>query len=117
MSTYSLLSIIIGNFSSKTGSAFLTQPQREWIDLQKLIKRQKPSKRPKTRPTRVLRAWCYDRAIHKHGWWSRMMTLFFIIQIIVLMFVPYSSLGYLDSSVSGRNPSQYMKLWRNSKVR
>ncbi|KAJ7479893.1 Ion transport protein-domain-containing protein [Mycena latifolia] len=26
--------IIIGNFSSKTGSAFLTAPQREWIDLQ-----------------------------------------------------------------------------------
>jgi len=103
---YGLLSIIIGNFSSKTGSAFLTQPQREWIDLQKLIKRQKPSKRPKTRPTQALRAWCYDRAIHKHGWWSRMMTFFFIIQIIVLMFVSYSSLGYLDSSVSGRNPSQ-----------
>ncbi|OJA17446.1 hypothetical protein AZE42_05939 [Rhizopogon vesiculosus] len=79
------VSIIIGNFSSKTGSAFLTQPQREWIDLQKLIKRQKPSKHPKTRPTQSLRAWCYDRAIHKHGWWSRMMTLLFIVQIIVLM--------------------------------
>ncbi|KAG1745083.1 Ion transport protein-domain-containing protein [Suillus paluster] len=81
------VSIIIGNFSSKTGSAFLTHPQREWIDLQKLIKRQKPSKRPKSRPTQLLRAWCYDRAIHKHGWWSRMMTFFFVVQIIVLMFV------------------------------
>ncbi|KAG0695689.1 Ion transport protein-domain-containing protein [Suillus ampliporus] len=79
------VSIIIGNFSSKTGSAFLTHPQREWIDLQKLIKRQKPSKRPKSRPTQLFRAWCYDRAIHKHGWWSRMMTFFFVIQIIVLM--------------------------------
>ncbi|KAG1893620.1 Ion transport protein-domain-containing protein [Suillus fuscotomentosus] len=79
------ISIIIGNFSSKTGSAFLTQPQREWIDLQKLIKRQKPSKRPQTRPTQLLRGWCYDRAIHKHGWWTRMMTCFFVVQIIVLM--------------------------------
>ncbi|KAF9236771.1 Ion transport protein-domain-containing protein [Melanogaster broomeanus] len=79
------VSIIIGNFSSRTGSAFLTQPQREWIDLQKLIKRQKPSKRPQSRPTARLRAWCYDRANHKHGWWSRMMTLLFVIQIIALM--------------------------------
>jgi len=93
--TYDLLSIIIANFSSKTGSAFLTQPQREWIDLQKLIKRQKPSKRPKIRPTQGLRAWCYDRAIHKHGWWSRMMTFFFIVQILVLMFVIYSLIAWL----------------------
>ncbi|KAG2356552.1 Ion transport protein-domain-containing protein, partial [Suillus spraguei] len=79
------VSIIIGNFSSKTGSAFLTQPQREWIDMQKLIKRQKPSKHPQTRPTQLFRGWCYDRAIHKHGWWTRMMTCFFVLQIIVLM--------------------------------
>ncbi|RXW13126.1 hypothetical protein EST38_g12727 [Candolleomyces aberdarensis] len=37
------ISIIIGNFSSRTGSAFLTRAQRERIDLQKLFKRQKPS--------------------------------------------------------------------------
>ncbi|KAH7925746.1 hypothetical protein BV22DRAFT_1128786 [Leucogyrophana mollusca] len=79
------ISIIIGNFSSKTGTAFLTQPQREWIDLQKLIKRQRPSKRPEIRPSFPFRAWCYDRAIHKHGWWSRMMTLLFVIQIFALM--------------------------------
>ncbi|KAG6337189.1 hypothetical protein ID866_1903 [Astraeus odoratus] len=85
------VSIIIGNFSSKTGSAFLTQPQREWIDLQKLIKRQKPSKRPHSRPISTFRAWCYDRAVHKHGWWSRTMTVLFVIQIIVLMTETYGS--------------------------
>lgn len=78
-------SIIIGNFSSKTGSAFLTQPQREWIDLQKLINRQRPSKRPKMRPDGFLRAWCFDRAVHKHGWWSRGMTTIFIAHFIALM--------------------------------
>ncbi|KAH7886746.1 Ion transport protein-domain-containing protein, partial [Phlebopus sp. FC_14] len=84
------VSIIIGNFSSQTGSAFLTLPQRQWIDLQKLIKRQKPSKRPHSRPAWPLRAWCYDRAIHKHGWWSRMMTFLFVIQIISLMTQTYT---------------------------
>ncbi|RDB21766.1 Calcium-channel protein cch1 [Hypsizygus marmoreus] len=79
------VSIIIGNFSSKTGSAFLTKPQREWIDLQKLFKRQKPSKRPPSRPSNPIRAWCFDRAVHKHGWWSRAMTLLFILHIVALM--------------------------------
>ncbi|KAF8122971.1 Ion transport protein-domain-containing protein [Boletus edulis] len=85
------VSIIIGNFSSRTGSALLTAPQREWINLQKLIKRLKPSKRPKVRPTFPIRAWCYDRAIHKHGWWTRMMTLLFVLQIIVLMTAAFSA--------------------------
>ncbi|KAI6127016.1 Ion transport protein-domain-containing protein [Pisolithus sp. B1] len=76
------VSIIIGNFSSKTGSAFLTRPQRQWIDLEKLIKRQKPSKRPHTRPTSPLRTWCYNSAVRKHGWWSRTMTLLFVMQIM-----------------------------------
>ena len=82
-----MCSIIIGNFTSRTGSALLTQPQREWIDLQKLIMRQRPSKRPKRRPVWPFRAWCYDRAVHKHGWWHRMMTALFILHVIALMYV------------------------------
>ena len=80
-------SIIIGNFSAKTGTAYLTGPQREWIDLQKLIKRQRPSKRPKVKPTNPFRAWCFDRAVHKHGWWSRGITVMIVLHIIVLMYV------------------------------
>ncbi|PFH47046.1 hypothetical protein AMATHDRAFT_77384 [Amanita thiersii Skay4041] len=79
------VSIIIGNFSSTTGSAYLTKPQREWIDLQKLFKRQRPSKRPKISPTGLVRSWCFDRALHKHGWWSRGMTVLIVLHIIALM--------------------------------
>ncbi|KAF8646018.1 hypothetical protein AX16_007443 [Volvariella volvacea WC 439] len=79
------ISIIIGNFSAKTGSAYLTTPQREWIDLKKLFKRQRPSKRPLERPTGSFRAWCFDKAIRKHGWWSRTMTFIFIFHIFALM--------------------------------
>ncbi|KAJ7186710.1 Ion transport protein-domain-containing protein, partial [Mycena filopes] len=90
------VSIIIGNFSSKTGSAFLTAPQREWIDLQKLFTRQRPSKRPRTRPTWALRAWCYDRAVSKNGWWSRGMTVVFVTHIIVLMTQTFSTQHVVD---------------------
>ncbi|KAJ7906586.1 Ion transport protein-domain-containing protein [Mycena leptocephala] len=90
------VSIIIGNFSSKTGSAFLTAPQREWIDLQKLFKRQRPSKRPRTRPTWAARAWCYDRAVSKNGWWSWGMSLVFVVHIIVLMTQTFSTQHVVD---------------------
>ncbi|KAF8509855.1 Ion transport protein-domain-containing protein [Hysterangium stoloniferum] len=79
------VSIIIGNFSSRSGLALLTKPQREWIDLLKLIKRQRPSKRPKVRPTKGLRAWCFDRATSKHGYWMTSMTVLYILHIILLM--------------------------------
>ncbi|OCH86932.1 hypothetical protein OBBRIDRAFT_890152 [Obba rivulosa] len=91
------VSIIIGNFTSKTGSALLTQPQREWIDLQKLIKRQRPSKRPKQRPTWPIRAWCYDRAVHKHGWWHRFMTALFTLHIIALMSQAFGNQDILET--------------------
>ncbi|KAI0667461.1 Ion transport protein-domain-containing protein [Trametes maxima] len=90
------VSIIIGNFTSKTGSALLTQAQREWIDLQKLIKRQRPSKRPKKRPTWAIRQWCYDRAVHKHGWWHRMMTVLYTLHVIGLMTQTFTPQHLLD---------------------
>ncbi|KAI0321538.1 Ion transport protein-domain-containing protein [Amylostereum chailletii] len=90
------VSIIIGNFSSKTGSALLTQAQREWIDLQKLITRQRPSKRPKTRPRWRIRSWCFDRAVSKHGWWSRSMTVLFTLHVVALMTQTFYKNSILD---------------------
>ncbi|KZW03268.1 hypothetical protein EXIGLDRAFT_664412 [Exidia glandulosa HHB12029] len=83
------VSIIIGNFSTRSGMALLTKEQREWIDLQKLIKRQKPSKRPE-RPATGFRRWCYERAVNKHGFWSRTMTVIFIAHIGALMSLNYT---------------------------
>ncbi|KAJ3901512.1 Ion transport protein-domain-containing protein [Lentinula edodes] len=91
------VSIVIGNFKSRTGTALLTQPQREWIGLQKLFKRQRPSKRPQRRPVSGPRAWGFDRAVHKHGWWSRCMTVLFTIHVIVLMTQTYTSTTISES--------------------
>ncbi|KAF9447122.1 hypothetical protein P691DRAFT_761034 [Macrolepiota fuliginosa MF-IS2] len=84
-------SIIIRNFGYETGYGFLTQPQREWIDLQRFLKLQKPSKRPSYRPTSGLKAWCYDRAVHNHGWWSRSMTVLFLLHLFALMIQTFST--------------------------
>nr|GAT59750.1 predicted protein [Mycena chlorophos] len=90
------VSIIIGNFSSKTGTAFLTAAQREWIDLQKLFKRQRPSKRPRARPTWGPRAWCYDRAVNKDGWWAQGMSVVFVLHILTLMSQTFSTQSVVD---------------------
>ncbi|ESK91833.1 calcium channel subunit cch1 [Moniliophthora roreri MCA 2997] len=90
------ISIIIGNFSSRTGTAFLTQAQREWIDLQKLFQRQRPSKRPQKKPA-GFRGWCFDRAVSKHGWWSRGMTFMFGLHVIVLMTQTYTMQNVADA--------------------
>ncbi|CAG8482061.1 10486_t:CDS:10, partial [Acaulospora colombiana] len=41
------VSVIITNFQKKSGEAYLTEEQKRWNDLKKLLKRIKPSKLPK----------------------------------------------------------------------
>lgn len=79
------ISVIIANFTRRSGMSLLTTEQRQWIDLRRLISRQRPAKRPKRRPTSALRAWCFDRAVQKHGWWSRSITALTCIHIVLLL--------------------------------
>ncbi|KAH9817542.1 Ion transport protein-domain-containing protein [Melampsora americana] len=79
------LAVIINNFLQRSGSAFLTTEQQQWINLRRLILRQQPSKRPRARPRDPIRDWCYSRATQKHGWWSRMMTGLYVFHVVILM--------------------------------
>ncbi|CAO1624241.1 unnamed protein product [Sympodiomycopsis kandeliae] len=78
------VSVIIEGFQSATGAAFLSTEQRQWIDLKRLISRQRPSRRPAERPSGRFRSWCFDRATKKHDWWSRALTLAYIANLIIL---------------------------------
>ncbi|EFP81922.2 uncharacterized protein PGTG_08171 [Puccinia graminis f. sp. tritici CRL 75-36-700-3] len=79
------LAVIINSFLKRSGSAFLTTEQQQWINLKKLIYLQQPSKRPKARPQNSIRDWCYKKATLKHGWWSNMMTTLYVIHVGLLM--------------------------------
>lgn len=78
------VSVIIENFTLRSGQALLTSEQQQWVDLKKLLVRQRPARRPDHRPSGRFRSWCYDRAVSKHGWWSRMITGLYVIHIGVL---------------------------------
>ena len=78
-------SVIIGNFSSRSGVALLTTEQRHWVDLRKYIRAQTPSQLPRSTPQTGLRAWCYQRATQKHGWWQRGFTVIYYLHILLLM--------------------------------
>ncbi|GAA6051051.1 Calcium-channel protein CCH1 [Rhodotorula toruloides] len=79
------VSVIIAAFVRRSGNSLLTTEQRQWQDLRQLMSRQRPAKRPKRRPDNAFRAWCYDRAVHKNGWWSRGVTVLYLVNIVVLM--------------------------------
>ena len=106
--------------------ALLTAEQRQWVGLQKLVKRQRPSKRPKIRPRGTFQSWCFDRATHKHGWWSRIMTVFYIAHICVLMSVIVLKLRISSNHLAGPRLSATLRVlcsatasevWSSSGVR
>ncbi|GAA5835858.1 hypothetical protein JCM9279_002122 [Rhodotorula babjevae] len=78
------VSVIISSFTRRSGASLLTTAQRQWQDLRRYLARQEPQKRPRRRPENTFRAWCYDRAVHKHGWWSRSFTILYVLNTIVL---------------------------------
>ncbi|OXH34034.1 high-affinity cell membrane calcium channel [Cryptococcus neoformans] len=84
------VSIIIKNFSTRSGNALLTSEQRQWVDLSKFIKAQTPSQLPKGRPRLPFRAWCYDRAVNKNGFWAVGFTMIYYLHILLLMMEDFS---------------------------
>ncbi|GAA5943198.1 hypothetical protein JCM10213_006241 [Rhodosporidiobolus nylandii] len=78
------VSLIIQNFTERTSASLLTSDQRQWLDLRRYLSRQHPSRRPKRKPSSRFRAWCFDRAVSKHGWWNRSVTFLYVLNILVL---------------------------------
>jgi len=90
------VSVIIENFQTFSGAAYQTTEQRQWLDLKKLIHRQRPSRRPVQRPRDKARLWCYERAVQKTGWWSRSITIVYIINIGVLITQRYNDPAWAE---------------------
>jgi hypothetical protein len=85
------VSVIMTNYTKRSGLAYMTADQRSWQELRKVLLQLRPSRRPPERPDQSWRAWCYDRAISKHGYWTRFMAGVYTLHIILLMLEIYPS--------------------------
>lgn len=85
------ISVIITNYTKRSGVAYMTADQRSWQELRKVLLQLRPSRRPAERPDQSWRAWCYDRAVSKHGYWTRFMTGVYTLHVILLMAEIYPS--------------------------
>lgn len=79
------VSIILENASRRSGAAFLTAEQREWLDMKKLLIQQRPSARPAQRVPGSWQNWCYNVATTKHGGWNAALTTLYIAHIGILL--------------------------------
>lgn len=79
------VAVFMKNYTEQTGVAFLTAEQRSWLELRKVLRQIRPSKRPSGRPDQSWRSWCYHRAIKKHGRWQRMYTVVLLFHLLLLV--------------------------------
>ncbi|KAL7269076.1 calcium channel protein [Rhizina undulata] len=90
------VSVFMRNYTEQTGVAFLTSDQRSWLELRKLLRQVRASKRPNGNPDSKWRTWCYNRATHKHGWWQRGVTLVLILHCGLLLLEYHPAPQWLD---------------------
>ncbi|KAF2465005.1 uncharacterized protein BDR25DRAFT_270829 [Lindgomyces ingoldianus] len=87
-------SIMIQNYTEATGIAYLTRPQRGWIEQRRLLKRVRPSKRPPNPDSlSPWRLWCYERATGKQSKWQRFIAALLVLHLIILCIDFYPSIA------------------------
>ncbi|CAZ82135.1 unnamed protein product [Tuber melanosporum] len=90
------VSVFMRNYTEQTGVAYLTSDQRSWLELRKLLRQIRPSRRPKDSPDLDWKSWCYKRATHKHGWWQRTYTVVLVLHAILLLLEHHPAPPALD---------------------
>ncbi|TVY46139.1 Calcium-channel protein [Lachnellula subtilissima] len=92
------ISVFMRNYTEQTGVAFLTADQRSWLELRKLLRQVSPSKRPSSTGGTKMKAWCYKRAVRKHGRWQQAMTIVLALHLILLLVEYYPEPEWWDRS-------------------
>jgi hypothetical protein len=90
------VSVFMRNYTEQTGVAFLTSDQRTWLELRKLLRQVRPSKRPNESPDSEWKSWCYQRSTHKHGYWQRGVTVLLMLHGVLLLLEYHPSPTSLD---------------------
>ncbi|KAI9296539.1 hypothetical protein K502DRAFT_302307 [Neoconidiobolus thromboides FSU 785] len=78
------VSVIIDNFTTRSGSALLSSEQRRWKDFEKIIKNIKPSKLRETAPKNQFVAYCHELATTKKTWFTKFMGVIYFLIFVTL---------------------------------
>lgn len=79
------VSVIISNYLRTSGSAYLTNEQRSWKEVEKLLSQVKPSRRPRKEQLGPTKCAIYELVIEKHRVWQTIYDCFLGIQLINLL--------------------------------
>ncbi|KAF8980096.1 calcium channel protein, partial [Entomortierella lignicola] len=79
------VAVVIENYTKRTGTAFMTANQRQWMDLKKLLGGIKMSKTKANPPRNPIRAFCFRITSPKRGWFPRLLTFITLLNGIALM--------------------------------
>ena len=94
------VSVIIENFQRYSGAAYLTTEQRQWLDMKRQLQRQAASRRPANPPSNAFVRWCYQASTHKRGWWSRAMSVLYLVVLVLLMSQSFSDTWHTEQARS-----------------
>ncbi len=79
------ISVIIDNYSKTTGSAYMTDEQRSWYEIAKVLKLENPYKRPTLDKLNILQRFCYKNAVLKPPIWRHSFDIVLCIHVILLL--------------------------------
>ncbi|KAI9821998.1 MAG: calcium channel protein [Phylliscum demangeonii] len=69
----------------QTGVAYLTAEQRSWMEMRKLLRQIRPSKRRSQALHSKWVKWCYRQSKQKNGWWQRIYTTVLLLHLLLLV--------------------------------
>lgn len=91
------VSVIINNYSSLTGSAFLTLQQTSWLEVRKLLGQIKPRTRPIKVNLNRFRTFCFKYCVDKNKYVTSGYQILLWIHILAILLEQYPSNHSLDN--------------------
>lgn len=104
------ITVIIQNYSERSGVAFLTTEQRSWQEMRLLLKQVRPSRRPIDAPKTRARRWCFY-AVKKQSVWNRCLIAVYCAHVILLMSEHYSEVQSYSFVRSKSSQVVSLRIW------
>ncbi|AOA62126.1 Calcium-channel protein [Komagataella phaffii CBS 7435] len=90
------VSVIISNYSKNTGTAYLTEEQKSWYEIEKVLGTVKPSKRRDASRFGPVTRWSYRLVVERNVYWKAFLNTCLFVHTIALFCEIYPSPAMLN---------------------